>query len=114
MPGESPANGERRGQFITHDVTPIVSNVAATVDFSKRKLRSRVESARCIDRNRGLDNEAFSASNAIQFRKGPPSVQIRAGGNDRDRAVHDDATVDESPAESGDRGRLGRGTHGAV
>ena len=37
------------------------------------------------------DEASFSESNAIYIRKGLLTIQVRVGGGDRDRAVHDDA-----------------------
>jgi hypothetical protein len=84
-------NGERT--FVTHDVTLIVANVAATVELSKKyyeAARKVLDASTEVD---GLGDEAsFSASNVIYIRKGLLTIQVRVGGGDRDRAVRDDAT----------------------
>jgi hypothetical protein len=84
-------NGERT--FVTHDVTLIVANVAATEELSKKyyqAARKVLDASTDVD---GLGDEAsFSASNVIYIRKGLLTIEVRVGGGDRDRAVHDDAT----------------------
>jgi len=84
-------NGERR--FVTHAVNLIVSNMAATPELSKKfyEVARKVGDAKTeID---GLGDEAsLSVMNAIYIRKGLLTVEIRVGGEDRDRALHDDAT----------------------
>ena len=84
-------NGERR--FVTHAVNLNVSNMAATPELSKKfyEVARKVGDAKTeID---GLGDEAsLSVMNAIYIRKGLLTVEIRVGGEDRDRALHDDAT----------------------
>jgi hypothetical protein len=84
-------NGERT--FITHDVTLIVANVAATEELSKRYYQAARKVLDASNEVEGLGDEAsFSASNVIYIRKGLLTIQVRVGGGDRDRAIHDDAT----------------------
>jgi hypothetical protein len=83
-------NGERR--FVTHDVNLNVSNVAATPGLSKKFYEVARKVGDAKTEIAGLGDEAsISVMNAIYIRKGLLTVEIRVGGGDRDRAVHDDA-----------------------
>jgi hypothetical protein len=84
-------NGERR--FVTHDVNLNVSNMAATPELSKKFYEAARKVGDAKIEIAGLGDEAsISVMNAIYVRKGLLTVEIRVGGGDRDRAVHDDAT----------------------
>jgi len=83
-------NGERR--FVTHDVNLNVSNVAATPELSKKFYEAARKVGDAKTEVTGVGDEAsISVMNAIYIRKGLLTVEIRVGGGDRDRAVHDDA-----------------------
>jgi len=83
-------NGERR--FVTHDVNLNVSNVAATPELSKKFYEVARKVGDAKTEIAGLGDEAsINVMNAIYIRKGLLTVEVRVGGGDRDRAVHDDA-----------------------
>jgi len=83
-------NGERR--FVTHDVNLNVSNVAATPGLSKKFYEVARKVGDAKTEIAGLGDEAsINVMNAIYIRKGLLTVEVRVGGGDRDRAVHDDA-----------------------
>jgi hypothetical protein len=84
-------NGEPT--FVTHSVTVIVANVAATEELSKRYYEAARKVLDASTEVEGLGDEAsFSASNVIYIRKGLLTIQVGVGGGERDRAIHDDAT----------------------
>jgi hypothetical protein len=84
-------NGERR--FVTHDVNLIVSNMAATPELSRKFYEAERKVGDATTEVAGLGDEAsISTLNAIYIRKGLLTIEIRVGGGDRDRAMHDDAT----------------------
>jgi hypothetical protein len=84
-------NGERR--FVTYDVNLIVSNMAATPELSKKFYEAARKVGDAKTEIAGLGDEAsVSVMNAIYIRKGHLTVEVRVGGGDRDRALHDDAT----------------------
>jgi hypothetical protein len=84
-------NGERR--IVTHDVNLNISNMAATPELSKKFYDVARKVGDAKTEVVGLGDEAsISVMNAIYIRKGLLTVEVRVGGGDRDRALHDDAT----------------------
>jgi hypothetical protein len=84
-------NGERH--FVTHDVTLIVSNVAATPELSKKYYQVVRKVGEARTELSGLGDEAsINIMNQVYIRKGLLVVEVRVGGGDRDQAIHDDAT----------------------
>jgi hypothetical protein len=84
-------NGERRS--VVHDVNLNVSNMAATPEHAKKYYEAARKVGDAKTEIVGLGDEAsISVMNAIYIRKGLLTVEIRVGGGDRDRALHDDAT----------------------
>lgn len=84
-------NGERR--FVTYAVNLNVSNMAATPELSKKFYEVARKVGDAKTEVAGLGDEAsLSVMNAIYIRKGLLTVEVRVGGEGRDRALHDDAT----------------------
>jgi hypothetical protein len=84
-------NGERR--FVTNDVTLIVENVAATPELSKTYYEAARKVGDAKTEIDGLGDEAcINIMNEIHIRKGLLTIEVRVGGGDRDRTLHDDAT----------------------
>jgi hypothetical protein len=84
-------NGERR--FVTYAVNLNVSNMAATPELSKKFYEVARKVGDAKTEIAGLGDEAsLSVMNAIYIRKGLLTVEVRVGGEGRDRALHDDAT----------------------
>ncbi|WP_201456109.1 hypothetical protein [Bradyrhizobium macuxiense] len=84
-------NGEKR--FVVHDVTLIVSNMAANDDISKKFYQVVRKTGDAKTDVAGLGDEAsINVMNSIYIRKGRLVIEVRVGGEDRDRDLHDDAT----------------------
>ena len=84
-------NGERR--FVTNDVNLNISNMAATPELSKKFYEVARKVGDAKTEIAGLGDEAsISVMNAIYIRKGLLVVEVRVGGDARDRALYDDAT----------------------
>jgi len=84
-------NGERR--VVTNSVNLNISNMAATPELSKKFYEAARKVGDAKTEIAGLGDEAsISVMNAIYIRKGLLVVEVRVGGDARDRALYDDAT----------------------
>jgi len=84
-------NGERR--VVTNSVNLNISNMAATPELSKKFYEVARKVGDAKTEIAGLGDEAsISVMNAIYIRKGLLVVEVRVGGDARDRALYDDAT----------------------
>jgi hypothetical protein len=83
-------NGQR--QVITNTIDMNVQDVAASLDFAKKRYAIALKVGDADTAVAGLGDEAsIDIMNRIYIRKGMLTVAVRVGGGERDQALHADA-----------------------